>query len=308
MTIYLDIIFLENLFMNYIIIFATGIIIKSPIKIIRTFLSSVIGSIYAILIYTNILEKVYTNIFLKIALSLVMVYIAFNPQNLKAFLKQTIIFYLTSFSFGGVAFALLYFVNPQKILLKDGALIGTYPIKIILAGGILGFIVITTAFKNIKVKLTKKDMMCNIKINIDNKEIYLNSIIDTGNFLREPITKTPVIIVEKESLKTIVSNEILDNLDKIINGEDIELGKYVSKIRVIPFSSLGKSNGLLLGIKADSVTINGEEGNIYIENIIIGIYDKALSKSGKYKALIGLDLFEYEGGNRENEHIRNIKV
>ena len=136
MTIYIDIIFLENLFMNYIIIYATGIIVKAPIKIIRTFLASGIGGAYAILSYMSMLE-IYSNLFLKIALSVVMVYIAFNPKNKKIFFKQLMIFYLTSFTFGGVAFALLYFVSPQKILMEKGVLIGTYPIKMVLAGGIV---------------------------------------------------------------------------------------------------------------------------------------------------------------------------
>ena len=136
MTIYIDIIFLENLFMNYIIIYATGIIVKAPIKIIRTFLASGIGGVYAILSYMSMLE-VCSNLFLKIALSVVMVYIAFNPKNKKIFFKQLMIFYLTSFTFGGVAFALLYFVSPQKILMEKGVLIGTYPIKMVLAGGIV---------------------------------------------------------------------------------------------------------------------------------------------------------------------------
>ena len=122
--------------MNYIIIYATGIIVKAPIKIIRTFLASGIGGVYAILSYMSMLE-IYSNLFLKIALSVVMVYIAFNPKNKKIFFKQLMIFYLTSFTFGGVTFALLYFVSPQKILMEKGVLIGTYPIKMVLAGGIV---------------------------------------------------------------------------------------------------------------------------------------------------------------------------
>ena len=117
MTIYIDIIFLENLFMNYIIIFATGIIIKAQIKITRTLISSAIGSIYAVISYMSILE-ICSNIFLKIILSIAMVYIAFKPLNIKTFFKELIIFYLTSFTFGGVAFALLYFVSPQNILME----------------------------------------------------------------------------------------------------------------------------------------------------------------------------------------------
>lgn len=122
--------------MNYIILFATGIIVKAPLKIIRTLLSSTIGSIYAIISYMSILE-INSNFVLKILLSIAMVYIAFNSKSAKLFFKQLMIFYLTSFTFGGVAFALLYFVSPQNILMENGVLIGTYSIKIILAGGMV---------------------------------------------------------------------------------------------------------------------------------------------------------------------------
>ncbi|MBO4816644.1 MAG: sigma-E processing peptidase SpoIIGA [Clostridia bacterium] len=116
MTIYLDIIFLENLFMNFIIIYACEIILKMPIKILRTFFSSMLGSIYAIISYTSTL-RIYSSILLKLMLSIAMVYIAFAPKNIKSFLKSIAIFYLTSFTFGGVAFAFLYFVNPSEILM-----------------------------------------------------------------------------------------------------------------------------------------------------------------------------------------------
>lgn len=149
-------------------------------------------------------------------------------------------------------------------------------------------------------------MYCNIKININSKYKYINAIIDTGNFLREPITKTPVIVVEKNVLVEIIPEYILENLSKIINGKDIDLKEYTAKVRIIPFTSLGKENGILLGLKADSVLVEMEETVININDVIIGIYNGILSKAGKYKALIGLDLLE--GKESYNEHIRDIKV
>jgi hypothetical protein len=44
------------------------------------------------------------------------------------------LFYLVSFTFGGVAFMLLFFLKPDEIIYEDGHLIGTYPIKIALLG------------------------------------------------------------------------------------------------------------------------------------------------------------------------------
>lgn len=51
-----------------------------------------------------------------------------------------------------------------------------------------------------------------------------------------------------------------------------------------------------------------EENNNIIQNVIIGIYNGHLSKTGIYKALIGLDLLDYKEGMIYDEHIRNIKV
>ncbi len=284
MTLYVDIIFLENLIMNSIIILATGIILKNTQRIWRNLVSSGIGAIYAILIYTSNF-KIYSNISLKVILSVVIVYIAFKPANIRSFLKHIIIFYLTSFTFGGVAFALLYFVRPQDILFQNGVLIGTYPIKMILAGGILGFIIITFAFKNIKGKLTRKDMMCTVIIG----NTRITAIVDTGNLLKDPITKMPVLIMEREMLKGIFPEIILENATDIVNGKEIELGEYSSKLRVIPYKSIGKENGLLLGIKAKNIRIVYQDIE-KAHDVIIGIYTGTLSKNNKYSAIVGLEL------------------
>ena len=66
--------------------------------------------------------------------------------------------------------------------------------------------------------------------------------------------------------------------------------KYIPKLKLIPFSSLGKQNGMLIGIKADRIKIKKEETENVSENIIIGIYNKSLTKRGEYNALIGVDL------------------
>ena len=78
MTIYLDIVLIENLIMNSIIIYATAIIMKLKIKHLNILLSSIIGAIYSIMTYISNL-KIYSNIFIKIILSIIMVYIAYKP-------------------------------------------------------------------------------------------------------------------------------------------------------------------------------------------------------------------------------------
>lgn len=300
MTIYLDVVLIENLCMNYIILFATGYILKLKRKHYRIIISALLGGIYSILSYMEIME-IYSNIVVKIIISIVMVYIAYIPKSVKEMFKELVFFYLTSFAFGGCAFALLYFVKPEEILMRNGILIGTYPLKIAILGGIVGFIILSISFYILRTKINKKNINCDVNINIEGKKLKVNALIDTGNMLREPITNMPVIIVEKDELTNLLPNTILQNIHNIIEGKmpskiyEEENIKYISRLRVIPFKSLGTENGLLLGIKSDSVIIRRENNEILINDAIVGIYEYKLSRKGQYSALIGLDVIE--GGN-----------
>ena len=295
MTIYIDIIIVENLIMNYIILYATGIISKDKISYTRIFFSSLIGAVYAVAEYLLKLN-IYSNTIIKIILSIIIIYVAFYPQNIKKMCKQLILFYLTTFTFGGIATYLIYVLKPQNIIIKNGMYVGTYVLKVIFIGAIIGTIILFIAFKQVKNKITKKDMICKIKIKINGKEKTLDAMVDTGNMLKEPITGTPVAVVERTSLYELLPKEILNNTESILGGdfekipEDIK-NEYISRLKIIPFSSLGKQNGMLLGIKPENLEVINEQTEEEKDNAIIGIYNKSLTKRGEYKALIGIDLY-----------------
>ena len=309
MTVYLDIIFLENLCMNYIILFATGYIMKLKIKQVRIILSSAFGSLYVVLVYLQN-SIILSNIIVKVMLSIVMILIAFYPKKIKIFFKEIILFYLVSFVFGGCAFFLLYFIKPQNVLIRNGVYVGRYPIQIAILGGIVGFTITQIAFKLVKGKITKKDIFTEICILLNEKKTYVKALVDTGNMLKDPISGMPVIVVCKNMLYTVFPEKILDNLENIINGklsEDILINEqeFISKFRMIPFSSLGTQNGLLLGIKVDKVEVFFDENKETVENVIVAIYDKNLSKNGEYAALLGLNIIER---SERSEFTSNIKV
>ena len=120
-------------------------------------------------------------------------------------------------------------------------------------------------------------------------------MIDTGNLVKEPITNTPVVILESTLLEKALPTIILNNLENILSGDLSQIPKeiqekYISKLRCIPFSSLGKQNGMLLGIKADEIEVETEYEKKVSNNVIIGIYDKTLTKRGEYRALVGIEL------------------
>lgn len=292
MTIYLDVIFLENLILNFLILYAVGIETKSKVKFVRIVVSSVVGSAYTVLLYM-INNDFFHSIIMKILLSLVMNYIAYKTNKIKEILKKIVYFYLTSFVFGGGALALIYVVNTGKISIHNGVISGKYTLLTIMIGVIVSFIVIIISFKLIKNKITKKDLVCNIKIIVNDKQIQTKALIDTGNFLKEPITNIPVIVAEHKLLKNIISDEILENIENILGGDlknisETTKNEYLSKMKIIPFSSLGKQNGILLGIKAQEAIIEQNEETKKIKKVIIGLYNKKISYKGEYHALIGV--------------------
>lgn len=294
MTIYIDIIIAENLIMNYIILYATGLISKNKISYLRIFLASLIGAIYAVTQYISKLN-IYSNFIIKTILSIIIIFVAFNPQNIKKLCKQLVLFYLTTFTFGGVATYLIYLLKPQNIIIKNGMYVGTYVLKVIFIGAILGTIILIISFRLSKNKMTKKDLICQIKIKLNGKEKVLNAIVDTGNMLKEPITGNPVVVIEKVALYDLMPKEILNNTESILGGDFEQIPEkikkeYIQRLKIIPFSSLGKQNGMLVGIKPEKLEVINEQSEEK-NNAIIGIYNKSLTKRGEYNALIGIELY-----------------
>ena len=291
MTVYLDIVLLENILLNYIIILSTAIISKEKINFLKIILSSIVGGIFAIITYiTNL--PIISGVIIKIMISVIMMKIAFGECRINKFVKILIFFYLVSFTFGGIAFMLLFFINPQNIIINENRFVGTYPLKIAVLAGGLGFIIITIVAQIIKNKLTKNNMICELEIFYKGKNKKMKTMLDTGNLLKEPISNEDVIIVEKESLKDILSNDILENINIILKGNMLDSKNvYSYKIKIIPFSSLGNDNGLLIGFKPDYIKVYGEE-EIVRNDIIVGIYNGKLTQNDMYTSLIGLNILE----------------
>ena len=294
MTVYVDVIFLENIIINYIILYVTGIISKTCIKQLKILLGSIIGATYAIIYYILNL-KIYSSFIIKIILSIIIIYVSFNPKNLKTLFKQVILFYLISFVFAGATIGIIYMVNFQNITIQNGVLVGNYTIRTILIGIIIAYFLVMIGEKIIKTKFSKKDMICDIEVNFENKKIKTKALIDTGNMLKEPITNTSVIVLEYTLFYDIIPKPILDNLENILGGDLSKIPKdlqteYISKFRVIPFSSLGKQNGMLLGVKGENLIVNINEEMKKIDKVIIGIYNKPLTKNGEYQGLLGLEI------------------
>lgn len=252
MTIYLDIVFLENFLLNFIIIFSTSLITKSKTTLFKMVITSAFGSLFSISEYIYFGIKENEKFIFKFVLSIVMINMTFGFKK-KKLLFNLVVFYLVSLSFGGLSFATLFFINSEKIIIKNDMFLEISLLESIVIASIICFVLILVLIVCLKIYEKKKSELIEIEIINNGKTHKVMALYDTGNLLKEPITQKDVIIVEKSELYDICDNNFLDSIKDILNGKWIGDENSNYKFCLIPFSSLGNENGILIGLDRKSV-------------------------------------------------------
>jgi stage II sporulation protein GA (sporulation sigma-E factor processing peptidase) len=289
--IYADVIFLENLIMNYLILWSTARLTRYSYSKVKLVIASVLGAVYAVLSYFP--EYSYmVSFFMKVLFSILIVIVAYTPAYFHLLIKLTGIFYIVSFVFGGAAFGLFYFINGLSLTSNGISFIKDFPIKILAAAIIIAYITIKYSWDYIQHRIKRERLIVRVEMNFDKKQLGLDALIDTGNSLRDPITNVPVMITEYSMIRELLPEDIQKIFEQ--SGENdlnaiaeiMSISKWATRFRIIPFKSLGRDNGMLVGFKPDVITIFDSDRRIKLSNIIIAIYRKNLSRDGEYSALI----------------------
>ncbi|AAM24840.1 sporulation protein [Caldanaerobacter subterraneus subsp. yonseiensis KB-1] len=253
---YLDILFLENLLINYVILSLTQRFSRKYSTPFKLLLGAFIGAGY-VLIFFLTPYSFFREFLAKFLLSLLIIYMAFSPETLKEFFRILSVFYLVSFAMGGTIFALLYAVKGRETALPVG----------------IGFAALLLFLNwDYVVKKAKQDKMkYEIYIEIFGKKVKTYGFVDTGNKLFDPLSNLPVVVVAYSSVKSLLPYDLEEFVaeGKIDFGKVLEIikdEKWHSRIGIIPFSGVG-TKGLLLGIRPDRLIINGKE----IKDVMLGI-------------------------------------
>ncbi len=296
MDIYIDIYFLENFLMDYLMLLMTAKFSKSSTSNLRLLIGSLIGAVYAVLMLVVPGMKIYYTAFGKIAVSFLLVAVTFSPKKLGAFIRTLAIFYASSFIFGGAAFAFLYFYQRGGFI-RNGVVVFfniEWTMLILSAGTVL---VIGRIFWDlVQLKFIRERLLIPLRISFGDNTIDISALIDTGNSLRDPLTNLPVVVVEFRAIKDILPDDI-KSIFELYGDSDLSKitgiitnSSWCSRFRLVPFTSLGKENGMLIGFKPDYIEIGDEEDKKDVRDVIVGIYNRALSRDEKYKALLSPEL------------------
>lgn len=206
MTVYLDVVFLENFVMNLVIILSEAVLLGGFKKFFRKVIASSILSVFyiATLFYSGIAM-------FQVIVALGAIWISFEPKSIKKLIKELLLFYFISFIFGGLSFAMVSLFNDGKVTILDGVLVSDFSAFKVLLCGVLAAVLVV-----IFLRKKKEHVLKEIIVGLEGKEAVIRVLLDTGNLLREPYTGKPVIIVEKNAARGILSSDIVSDFQEII--------------------------------------------------------------------------------------------
>lgn len=298
MEIYIDVVFLINFVMDFFILWIVSKIIKRNISIKRILAASASASfLYCIMLFLSPLKS--GNFFTALLLTAISVFICFRPKSIKEFVKPVLLSNVSAFTIGGAGAAIFYYTNIGYYLGNISDInIKHFSIKILIFSSCLCFIIFKILISAYNKASLKRQSFCSVNLYFGKNKIELTALIDTGNSLYEPASDKPVIISEFNSIKEILPEKIKllyyenkdNNIDEIISA--IDQCENKTDFALIPFSSLGRSKGIIVAIKAKRAEITTET-TIKIDNPYVAIYNLVLSKDGNFNSLINPEILKY---------------
>ncbi len=302
MSVYIDVLFLTNMIINYIILSLSAKLATIKASPIRLILSAMLGAVYAVCMFFPRLSVFYSGLG-KVIISLLMLTVAFKIYSIKSFIRMCLSFYLVSISLAGAILCIFYFTDWGKRLgaiYSNGILYFNLPWQMLFIACIVCYIFIKVASFFIGRNLVRKNLILPVKIKLGKNETEFLALLDSGNALSDPISGAPVIVVEYESIKDILSSEakiLFETVDEknIVASSDI-LEESGLKIRLIPFSSLGREKGILIGFLPDEMKLLSEGKTEDLSGFTVAVYKNKLSFDKNYQALLSIDVAKNVGG------------
>ena len=169
--IYIDLFWLQNLVMNFLLLFTTSKCVRSKTGVLRLLLSSAIGAFYAaaaILHETSMLQS----LFVRLLISVIMLISAFGLLGIKKFLELTALFYGVAFLFAGAGFGLYYLFETENILNSD-ITIGDYPLYLLAIASFLAIAIFRFIWSVTRINSSDCESLYKIEVCFDGETISL---------------------------------------------------------------------------------------------------------------------------------------
>lgn len=286
--VFADLTFVNNFIMDFILLWAAVRLAGISVHLNRLLSAALLGGLYAVGFLWQPWPWLYT-FSAKIVISIVMVIIAIPTTRWTEYLKCLVYFYIVNFTVAGATIALSFLLSGTKaVTIFRGSWI---VFALIMASGIGMF-----GGRYIRQHLLPGLLKFSVQLRFGTRSCQGQGFVDTGNALKDPLTNKPVIVAEYALLKHCLPYEFQQAVEVNANEEalldDLISTGWANRLRLIPFTSIGRKNGMLLGIRADEVVMTLGSKNVSYKDTVIGIYRDQLNPKGTYQMLIPRDMVE----------------
>ncbi len=300
-VVYLDVVLVVNLIMDFLILWATARLGQLPASPWRLLAGAAIGAVYSLAILFPAGAPLLV-LGIKVLFSLLMVLVTFYPLSWRRFFQALVYFYLVAFAMGGAMLGGIYLTGGGSSLPVMGGALAADPgvhYTWLLAAVAAAEILVRWGTGWLKKNIWQQMLRLPVVISFGGRPRAVKAMVDTGNSLRDPLSQRPVIVVEYSALQGILPPEITraynsqGGLDLENLAVSLAASPWAARLRLIPFHSLGQDRGMLLALRPDEVVIVTGERMIKIKEVLIGLYRERLSPEGSYRALLHPDLLEW---------------
>lgn len=282
--VYLDVFFMINFIMDYMIILITSRIAKVKKKRIRQLAGAGCGALYSVIVIKPLTNHLFKITLVNILIAAVMVLISFGFTNASVYIKNVFLLFVVSFTMSGIINYLYYSTVIGKYVrnvLSGNSNKVVNARKFILVS-VLAYILLSAIVRIIFSVRKDMELYYDVKITFRGKSVVVRGLYDTGNGLTEPVNGKMVHIAEYKILKPL------------LEGDE----KAKENIYVIPFHSIGEEDGIMYGIRMDEMVVLVDDEPKFLYNPIIGIYTGNVSKRGNYSVILNRETFDGINDNK----------
>jgi stage II sporulation protein GA (sporulation sigma-E factor processing peptidase) len=280
--VYADVTFAINMVMDFVILWATARLAGSRVIYFRLFTAALLGAIYSVF-YLYLAMTFYYSVPVKILFSCLLLVIGLAPRTWTELKKALVYFYGISFAVAGASIAASYLMTAPGYGFRFSYLW-------LLVGAVFAFLIGFYGEKYLLQRIVPSLLRFGVELRFGAKKCNGQGFLDTGNGLKDPLTKRPVVVAEYEFLKPCLPEDFQQVFDNTRGEDDILEGlsqsSWANRLRIIPFNSIGRKNGILIGVRADTMRVNTGKKHMLHNNVVIGIYRDKLSQDGSYHLLI----------------------
>lgn len=282
--VYLDVFFMINFIIDYMIILITSRIAKVKKKRIRQLAGAGCGALYSVIVIKPLTNHLFKITLVNILIAAVMVLISFGFTSASVYIKNVFLLFVVSFTMSGIINYLYYSTVIGKYVrnvLSGNSNKVVNARKFILVS-VLAYILLSAIVRIIFSVRKDMELYYDVKITFRGKSVVVRGLYDTGNGLTEPVSGKMVHIAEYKILKPL------------LEGDE----KAKENIYVIPFRSIGEEDGIMYGIRMDEMVVLVDDEPKFLYNPIIGIYTGNVSKRGNYSVILNRETFDGINDNK----------